>query len=159
MTVLIMRTAFSLILLLLQILAKTSSETIGEKILRKIVQTCGVPTIKNVMRNLTLNPGERARFDCKVDMKCMVSYIHWYHEMTNGSVRLLRTGASAGTPYSYYINKVSPPDSGFYSCVAGNILGESVSSAYLEISPAPRPAPAPALLLLLALSLLASHIR
>ena len=39
--------------------------------------------------------------------------------------------------------QVSPPDSGFYSCVAGNILGESVSSAYLEISPAPRPAPAP----------------
>ena len=31
-----MRTVFSLILLLLQILAKTSSETIGEKILRKI---------------------------------------------------------------------------------------------------------------------------
>ena len=26
--------------------------------------------------------------------------------MSSGSVRLLRTGASAGTPYSYYINKV-----------------------------------------------------
>ena len=39
--------------------------------------------------------------------------------------------------------QVSPPDSGFYSCVAGNILGESTSTAYLEISPAPRPAPAP----------------
>ena len=127
-------------------------------------------------------------------MKCMVSYIHWYHEMNNGkwnriaqrilkrllnfswigndfagSVRLLRTGASAGTPYSYYINKVStvqpsnvkwrilahlnpskyhsskttlvfqvsPADSGFYSCVAGNILGESVSTAHLAISLAP----------------------
>ena len=130
------------------------------------------------------------RFHCKVDMKCMVSYIHWYHEMNNGkwnriaqrilkrllnfswigndfagSVRLLRTGASAGTPYSYYINKVntaalitcqiknpssfltsrndldlfqvSPADSGFYSCVAGNILGESVSTAHLAISAAP----------------------
>ena len=122
-----------------------------------------MPTIKNVMRNLTLNPGERALFRCKVDMKCMVSYIQWYHEMTNGqlllsfekseitwkmcsfkygeknttilspriscyrvtllrmiffisqslisistagSVRLLRTGATAGTPYSYMINKV-----------------------------------------------------
>merc|ERR1712001_76280 len=129
-----MRTVFSL---LLQILAKTSEgrpETIGEKILRKIVQTCGVPTIKNVMRNLTLNPGESARFHCKVDMKCMVSYIHWYHEYSNGSVRLLRTGASAGTPYRYSINKVDVSDTGFYSCVAGNILGESVSSAYLEIN-------------------------
>jgi len=104
-----MRTIFSLILLLLQIssqlVTRAQSETIGEKIFKKIVQTCGVPTIKNVMRNLTLNPGDRARFHCKVDMKCMVSYIHWYHEMNNGSVRLLRTGASAGTPYSYYINK------------------------------------------------------
>ena len=27
-------------------------------------------------------------------------------------------------------------DSGFYSCVAGNILGESVSTAYLEINQA-----------------------
>ena len=60
----------------------------------------------------------------KVDMKCMVSYIQWYHEMNNGewmiedtdkadlldipgSVRLLRTGATAGTPYSYMINKVN----------------------------------------------------
>ena len=33
--------------------------------------------------------------------------------------------------------QVSPADSGFYSCVAGNILGESVSSAHLAISPAP----------------------
>ena len=38
---------------------------------------------------------------------------------------------------------MSAPDSGFYSCVAGNILGESTSTAYLEINPAPRPAPAP----------------
>ena len=36
------------------------------------------------MRNLTLNPGDRALFRCKVDMKCMVSYIQWYHEMNNG---------------------------------------------------------------------------
>ena len=53
-----------------------------------LVRTCGVPTIKNVMRNLTLNPGERALFRCKVDMKCMVSYIQWYHEMTNGQLLL-----------------------------------------------------------------------
>ena len=30
--------------------------------------------------------------------------------------------------------QVDGTDSGFYSCVAGNILGESVSSAYLEIN-------------------------
>ena len=27
------------------------------------------------------------RFYCKVDMKCMVSYIQWYHEMKNGKKR------------------------------------------------------------------------
>ena len=31
-------------------------------------------------------------------------------------------------------SQVDVSDSGFYSCVAGNILGESVSSAYLEIN-------------------------
>ena len=30
--------------------------------------------------------------------------------------------------------QVDISDSGFYSCVAGNILGESVSSAYLDIN-------------------------
>ena len=33
--------------------------------------------------------------------------------------------------------KVTPGDSGFYSCVAGNILGESVSTAHLAINSAP----------------------
>ena len=28
------------------------------------------------------------RFHCKVDMKCMVSYIQWYHEMNNGKQEL-----------------------------------------------------------------------
>ena len=51
------------------------------------MRTCGVPTIKNVMRNLTLQPGDRAMFRCKVDMKCMVSYIQWYHEMNNGDTQ------------------------------------------------------------------------
>ena len=31
----------------------------------------------------SLNP-DNFRFHCKVDMKCMVSYIHWYHEYSNG---------------------------------------------------------------------------
>jgi len=101
------------------------------------VKTCGQPKINNVMRNLTLNPGETARFRCSVDMKCMVSYIQWYHEMNNGSMRLLRTGATQGNPYGYTVRRVNPNDAGFYSCVAGNILGETVSSAYLEINSSP----------------------
>ena len=88
-------------------------------------------------------------------MKCMVSYIQWYHEMYNGkelqcvanhfktypcfisgSVRLLRTGATKGTPYHYKVKNVTPQDSGFYSCVAGNVLGETVASAFLEVNAA-----------------------
>ena len=47
------------------------------------------------------------------------------------------TGDRSLTP----VLQVTPGDSGFYSCVAGNILGESVSTAHLAISPAPRPRP------------------
>ena len=50
--------------------------------------------------------------------------------------------------------QVKPADSGFYSCVAGNILGESVSTAHLAINPAPSswPLPHPLLLGLLGLA-------
>ena len=92
---------------------------------------------------------------------------------------MLRTGASAGTPYRYSINKVTTKrlsevqtnvsittqvevsDTGFYSCVAGNILGESVSSAYLQINRTSCLTAWPwlALLLLSFLSQLCQHIN
>lgn len=149
------------LLLLLSVLQATGQveESIGQKILRKVVKTCGQPKINNVMRNLTLNPGETARFRCSVDMKCMVSYIQWYHEMNNGSMRLLRTGATQGNPYSYSVRRVRPNDAGFYSCVAGNILGETISSAYLEINSSPPSQASPiAAYLLLGLALTQTHI-
>ena len=69
---------------------------------------------------------------------------------------LLGTGVTMSNPYELtvrvghwrwrklheflmnYINfqDISYPDEGFYSCVAGNTLGETVSSAYLEIAAA-----------------------
>ena len=73
----------------------------------------------------------------------MVSYIQWYHEMNNGekprkkisieyekeeidvlkcisgSVRLLRTGATAGTPYRYNVYRV------FIQLFQQNIQGSS----------------------------------
>ena len=36
----------------------------------------------------------------------------------------------------FILQDISYPDEGFYSCVAGNTLGETVSSAYLEIAAA-----------------------
>lgn len=120
-------------------------ESVADKIMKKIASafeksviragnTCGLPKINNVMKNLTLNEGDTANFHCSVDMKCMVSYIQWYHEPFNGTLKLLRTGASSGDPYSYFIKDVHLNDEGFYMCVAGNTLGETTSLATLEIA-------------------------
>ena len=32
-----------------------------------------------------------------------VIIVQWYHEMNNGSMRLLRTGATQGNPYGYTV--------------------------------------------------------
>lgn len=119
--------------------------------IKKYVKTCGKPRINNVMHNLTLNPGESARFKCSVDMKCLVSYIQWFHEMNNGTMRLLRTASDTGDPYSFRIHRVDGLDEGFYTCVAGNILGETLSSAYLEINGGRRERGATSLLLFVVL--------
>lgn len=127
-------------------------KSLGEKIFQKVASafeksviragnTCGLPKINNVMKNLTLNEGETARFHCSVDMKCMVTYINWFHDPFNGTEgsglgeeRLLRTGASTGDPYSYVIKGVTYNDEGFYICKAGNTLGETIVVATLEIA-------------------------
>lgn len=50
------------------------------------VRTCGLPKIAaGEMTNLTVRPGERVTFHCKVDLSCLVSTIRWYHEMNNGT--------------------------------------------------------------------------
>ena len=90
----------------------------------------------------------------------MVSYINWYKLGENGklqfyvqkittrqqnthidfvgSLTLLRAGTDPGDPYSYTLTGVDQFDGGFYSCTAGNILGESVETAFLQISGADR---------------------
>ena len=55
------------------------------------------------------------------------------------SVILLRKGTDPGDPYSYLIQSVDTDDTGLYSCVAGNILGETIHTAYLEVNPANSP--------------------
>ena len=46
----------------------------------------------------------------------------------------MRRGTDPGDPYSYTIYDVDTEDTGLYSCVAGNILGESVQVAYLLVN-------------------------
>ena len=54
--------------------------------------------------------------------------------MYSESLVLLRRGTDPGDPYSYTINSVDVEDTGLYSCVAGNILGETVNIAHLEVN-------------------------
>ena len=51
-------------------------------------------------------------------------------------MHLLRKGTDPGDPYSFSLYSVDLNDTGLYSCVAGNILGETVETAYLLISQA-----------------------
>ena len=50
------------------------------------------------------------------------------------SSTLLRRGTDPGDPYSYTIYNVDTEDTGLYSCVAGNILGESIQVAFLQVN-------------------------
>ena len=59
------------------------------------VRTCGKPNIQNIMNNVTARPGQTATFKCQVDMSCIVSYIEWYHEMDNGTEKLIKVSLSS----------------------------------------------------------------
>jgi len=131
-------------LLLLIVQVWGNWEEVGERILNKIknglkhtvmnVKMCGLPRITNAPKNLTLDTGGVARFHCNVDMTCIVSYIEWYKQTDNDTREILRTGTDPGDPYSYTLTNVDQYDTGLYSCVAGNILGESVETAYLLVN-------------------------
>ena len=43
---------------------------------------------------------------------------------------ILRKGTDPGDPYTYQIERVETKDTGLYSCVAGNILGETSYQGY-----------------------------
>lgn len=86
------------------------------------------------MSNVTAKPGQQASFKCQVDMSCIVAYIEWYHEMDNGTEKLIKTASSSGDPHVHIIKQVKPTDEGLYTCIAGNVLGQATASAYLEVS-------------------------
>merc|ERR1711981_673518 len=60
------------------------------------IKTCGKLHIQNIMSNVTAKPGQMASFKCQVDMSCIVAYIEWYHEMDNGTEKLIKTASSSG---------------------------------------------------------------
>lgn len=123
--------------ILLAIMAGTIN-AISQGIIDKIltIKTCGKPNIQNIMSNVTAKPGQRASFKCQVDMSCIVAYIEWYHEMDNGTLKLIKTASSSGDPHVHIIKMVKPEDEGLYTCIAGNFLGQAEASAYLEVNSA-----------------------
>ena len=49
------------------------------------------------MNNVTAKPGQSASFKCQVDMSCIVAYIEWYHEMDNGTEKLIKVNKAKST--------------------------------------------------------------
>ena len=47
-------------------------------------------------------------FRCTIDMKCVVSYIQWYHEYNNGTMRLLRVSLGLLHIYLYIFHYIHP---------------------------------------------------
>lgn len=110
------------------------SNGVIQKLLQISVKTCGAPNIQNIMHNVTARPGQTATFKCQVDMSCIVAYIEWYHEMDNGTEKLIKTASSSGDPHVHIIKDVKTTDGGLYTCIAGNVLGQATASAYLEVN-------------------------
>ncbi len=47
---------------------------------------------------------------------------------------MLQTASSSGDPHVHIIREVKATDSGLYTCIAGNVLGQATASAYLEVN-------------------------
>ena len=47
---------------------------------------------------------------------------------------LIKTASSSGDPHVHVIKDVKATDEGLYTCIAGNVLGQSTASAYLEVN-------------------------
>ena len=56
--------------------------------------------------------------------KCMVGFIHWYHDSLDGEERRKVATARTGDPHTHQIERVNPRHEGLYTCVVGN--GKSV---------------------------------
>eukprot|EP00094_Tigriopus_californicus_P010477 TCALIF_10106-PA protein Name:"Similar to Otop2 Otopetrin-2 (Mus musculus)" AED:0.10 eAED:0.10 QI:20/0.5/0.22/1/0.37/0.22/9/0/754 len=90
------------------------------------------PSFSGCMSNVTADLGERVVLNCQVDPRCVIQYLHWYHEPMVGDKRLLKTGKSSNDPYVQTINRVEEHNFGRYICVIANVAGETECSATMK---------------------------
>ncbi|TRY70216.1 hypothetical protein TCAL_17251 [Tigriopus californicus] len=127
---------WSILLFQLTILVSMGSKTVAGLIPEFLsYKTCAdaPPSFSGCMSNVTADLGERVVLNCQVDPRCVIQYLHWYHEPMVGDKRLLKTGKSSNDPYVQTINRVEEHNFGRYICVIANVAGETECSAYLAI--------------------------
>lgn len=130
------RVPWNVILFQLTILVSMGSKTVAGLIPEFLsYKTCAdaPPSFSGCMSNVTADLGERVVLNCQVDPRCVIQYLHWYHEPLVGDKRLLKTGKSSNDPYVHTINRVEEHNFGRYMCVIANVAGETECSAFLAI--------------------------
>merc|ERR1711935_150359 len=88
-------------------------------------------------------------------MSCIVAYIEWYHEMDNGTEKLIKgngktlveekpssfwqqmryhkTASSSGDPHVHIIKQVKATDEGLYTCIAVNAAVRQLSFDFCNL--------------------------
>ena len=69
----------------------------------------------------------------QVDPRCVIQYLHWYHEDIYGEKRLLKTSKNSNDPYLHTIYDLKDTDLGRYICIIENVVGKTECTAYLSV--------------------------
>ncbi len=73
----------------------------------------------------------------QIDPRCLVQYVHWYHEPLDGPEKdkrvLFKTAGDPGEPYVHTIASVHRAHLGKYTCEIANVVGVTKCTAHLSV--------------------------